>query len=215
MQPITIKLEDPALAQERKPSKPSAPTVMELKLFWSLLGASLSCTAAVIPWLLGTDWRAAATGLAIVTVVLLTFAARAVHFVDMFRPLDWTIRNRITLFVRLGIGAYALLAMLFTLNPHQWPALVFALIVTVICVYCGARGVEYWMARAKPKQKPVEPVPDIEYADRDTAQRMRTIVDRAGHQRVKITRHTVVLDENGNKEANQFVLQTPASGTGK
>ena len=215
MQPITIKLEDPNAPTVARVRKPTEPTVMEWKAFWSLFGASLSVVAAVIPTWMHVTWWITAAAAAVVSIVGMFFVDRIVHTADLFKPLDYDGKSRVVTFTRLGIGAYALWTVLYVLNPAMWIYLGLAMVGLVISVYWAARGVEWWVRRAKPKpvvEKTV--VADAAYADVTIVQRFRPILDKAGHSRVRITRHMVVNDESGMREANQFLLQTPASGIG-
>jgi hypothetical protein len=90
----------------------------------------------------------------------------------------------------------------------------FILPIIGFTVYGGSKGIEYWFARAKPKEKSKEkPGPVAETpGDRVTITEFYKVLGDVKHPRAKILSQVEIKGNNGERVANQYIIQTPPAG---
>jgi hypothetical protein len=188
-------------------------TAIQWKAFWSALGAAVALAVAVIPTLYGVAWWI--TGIAILAaqLVLSAVAGSVIGQADVFDHLRLSQKDRITGFTRLGIGVYATWAGVYVVRPEQWVWWVLLLPVVSTGVYWCCKWVEYRITHEPPKPEPVkDEAPEVD-GDPEMIEKIKPVLRKAGHSGVRIISHEFITDDkNGTLVANQFLVQTPATG---
>lgn len=154
-------------------------------------------------------WCIVALVVVVVAIGVCMTVDNVVHRATMFKPLEFSQRERIVFMTRLPVGAYALWSVLFLSTPGQWLLWAGLLIGIALATYLGCMGQEYVLNR------PTAPKPIIEKIEEPTESKVevdfKSALARAGHPKVRIVSHTTVV-ENGEFIADQFRVQTPANG---
>lgn len=186
---------------------------MQWKMFWPVFGGSLAIATALVPAAFGVAWWLTVAIVVALSLIMLMSVGSIVHRADMFDQLKIAQRDRVTMLVRLPIGAYGLWTVLFVAVPQWWPQLSLAMALLLLATYWGCKAEEYWLTRPK---KPAPETPELTdaqvLAQNPTVRQFRPVLNRAGHAQVKITGHEPVTDESGTVVAQQFRVQTPATG---
>lgn len=187
---------------------------MSWKLFWGMFGASLSIAAAVVPTIMGVLWWVTVVAIVVIYIIVAIAVGNVVHSADMFHELKYAQREHLTVLVRLGVGIFATWAATLAAVPEWWPYLAPAMVIIVVATYWACRWEEWKLNRPEREAtpKPEEMTPAQQLANEPMVKKFRPILNRAGHPHVRVLGCEEIKNEDGQKTATQFLVQTPATG---
>lgn len=183
---------------------------MSWKMFWTLFGAVLSVGMAVVPMRFGVAWWEAIGIVVLVAAGTMLATGPVTRHATMFAELKHRQRGEIAAFTKLGVGAYALWSMLYIIRPESWIGWILFLPAVSVVIYWGTRGVEYKILHEKtPVPKSAQPELPGPSGDPTAIGNFRDVLDIGDYSRVSILGHEEVMDDIGDLNADQFLIQIP------
>lgn len=183
------------------------------KVYLTILGAVLSLAVAVIPTLYGVAWWITAPVILAIGSIVASKSSDRVYIADVFK--DWKVdqKNRVATLIRIAVGVHVLWSIVYVVNPSWFIYLLVTLPIISGIIYGGARNEEYHIAHAKPDEE--KPAVGEAFEDRQAVKKARTLLDTAGHPRVRILSFKMIGDPTQNTGGKQIEVQIPTTGMGK